>query len=764
MGFRPRGRQAAIIMATLMQEPGPIAAPKSRSPGRGVGPVALAVATLVAMAAHGAEPVCRPGENPTSVRRNPVKPAPLQPDAPISVTSDNASLRTSGDSVLQGNVVVRQGDREIRAQDVTYDAAKSAFDVQGSVVYTDPQIRITGGGGQYSAAEGANFTGAEFELRERSARGTADAVRLTPGGVLDLDRVTFSTCPRDDEAWRIRAREIRLDTGNRVGTARNATVEFKDVPIFYMPWASFPLGTQRKSGFLFPSIGTTSKSGAQVTVPWYWNAAPNADVTFEPVWFSRRGIDFAGDARYLLPSQQGRFQFDWLPDDPIANRTRSRFHVEHLARLPAGWRLTVDAANVSDSRWFEDFAQGPEGTSQAFVRRLAALTYRDDHWRLTGLLQHFQTIDRRLGLADRPYAEVPRLIASSDFWVGRSRWLRYGFDAETVNFDRATGVTGWRFDVAPRMQLDWSAPGYFVRPSLAWRFTQYALDHTLPGTEDDPRRQLPVASFDAGLFFERPGEKRRVTLEPRLLYLYAPYRDQSGLPLFDTALPDLNLVQLFRTNRYTGADRVSDANQVSVGLTSRLLETASGRQLVSATVGQAFYFEPPRVRLPGEAASRRAASDLFAQLGITALRNWNVDFGLQWNPQRSESERAQVLLQYRPAPDSVVNVGYRYQRDTLDQAEVSTAWPVSPRWSLYGRYVHSLRDSKPIERFAGLEYRACCWRVRVVGRRAVSSRTGSQDTGIYLQLELAGLASVGSRADTFLESAIRGYSPPPATP
>jgi LPS-assembly protein len=588
---------------------------------------------------------------------------------------------------------------------------------------------------------------------------------LDPLGRVSLREVAFTTCPRNDTAWQIQARELELDTHARNGVGRGARVEFKGVPILYTPWISFPLGSERKSGFLFPSLGYSSRSGAQASVPYYWNIAPNLDLTAEPMLYSRRGVDLAGEFRYLTRRDRGKLAVNFLPNDRLFDDDRSYLRLDHVTNLPAGWRARIDAANVSDIKYFEDFGQGPEGTSTIFLERLLELSYRDEHWRLKGSLQDFQTLDPNLADVERPYSTVPRLRADGDFTLGNV--LRYGFDSEAVAFDRNTGVTGWRFDVLPHIGLAWEGPGYFVRPGVTWRWTQYELDDTAPGADDSPSRTLPTASFDAGLIFEGPSGshgQRRVTLEPRLLYVYTPYRNQDDLPIFDTAVPDLNLVQLFRTNRYVGADRVSDANQASLGITSRLFDTKDGRQYLAITLGQTYYFEDPHVRLPSEPVRDRSTSDFVAQLALTAFQNWSADFGVQWNPDTSERERMQARLQYRPGNESVVNVGYRFQRDRLDQAEASAAWPVGKNWSLYGSYVYSLEDDESIDQFAGLEYRSCCWRLKVLGRRFVSSQTGERDTGIYVQLELSGLASVGSSATAFLERAIRGYSPAITTP
>jgi LPS-assembly protein len=268
--------------------------------------------------------------------------------------------------------------------------------------------------------------------------------------------------------------------------------------------------------------------------------------------------------------------------------------------------------------------------------------------------------------------------------------------------------------------------------------------------------------LDGGLTLERPSgskQQRVQTFEPRFMYLYVPYRNQDDLPLFDTDPADLNLVQLFRTNRYVGADRLSNANQVSIGVTSRLLSASTGQQYLTATIGQAFYFDEPKVALPGEVLDDGETSDMIAELALTAYRNWNVRMGVQFDPGDSRSEKGDVRFQYRPDGGHVMNLGYRFRRDSIEQVDASVAWPISDQWSGYGRVVYSLEDSTSIDQFAGVEYRSCCWKLRVVGRRYVSNRAGEMDTSVLLQLELNGLSSVGTGADTFLERSIGGYSP-----
>jgi LPS-assembly protein len=726
----------------------------------------------VPVAVRAADPPCpssRPDVSATTTTAPPaVRPPPKNlEDADIDFSSDSATVGADGNAALKGNVVVQQGEREIRANDVQYNQGESSFKVEGEVEYNDPVVHVTGGGGNYSATQGAEFRDAEFQLHERSARGSAAQMALSPDGLISLNAVSFTTCPVDDTSWQLRADSITLDTRTRIGTGRGTRVDFKGVPILYLPWMSFPLGTERKSGFLFPTLGHSQRGGVQASIPFYWNIAPFADATLAPTEYSRRGLDLGGEFRLLTERTLSKLEVNYLPNDDIEHRDRNRFRLENVTRLPADLRFFVDAEAVSDSRYFEDFSQGPEGTSIAFLERLAGLSYRDEHWRMSAEVQQFQTIDQQLADIDRPYARLPRILVGADYGFGPDQHLRYGFDSEVVNFDREIGVQGWRFDGMPTASLDFETPGFFVRPGLAWRYTQYELDDTAPDQRSSPSRSLPIFSFDTGMMFERDSgsrAQRRQTLEPRLLYLRVPFREQDDLPLFDTGLPDLNLVQLFRTNRYVGADRVSDANQMSLGVTSRLFDAHSGAQFLSATLGQTYYFENPRVHLPDEPIRGRGTSDFVAELSVTAYKDWNAEFGVQWNPDESRSERAQAMLQFKPAPDQVINVGYRFQRDLLEQAEVSAAWPINRQWSGFARYVYSLQDDKALEKFAGFEYSSCCWRLRVVGRRSVSTRTGEQNSGVYLQLELTGLASVGSAADASVAGAIRGYERPVARP
>jgi LPS-assembly protein len=488
-------------------------------------------------------------------------------------------------------------------------------------------------------------------------------------------------------------------------------------------------------------------------------------------------------------------------------------------------RFDADIASVSDHNYFEDFAVGSDQTSVTFLERRADVLYYDDAWRVRGELQNFQTIDISVPEVQRPYSRVPRIQANA-LWPVPGTQFELALDSEAVNFLRDMGPTGVRFNAAPEIRWSTRGQGYFFEPAVGYDFTQYDLKNAAIGAPSTPTRALPYARLDAGLAFERESGsrgQRTQTLEPRVVYSYVPYRNQDELPIFDTGLPDLNLTELFRTNRYVGQDRIGDANQVALSLTSRLFDHVSGSQYLSATIGQIRYFSKPRVTLPdavllassgqslvtvpgvnpfampgqavvnsrgqilmaipgqyvsglrsqplaitspGQGGQIFSASDLVADVSVTAYKHFSLNFDYLWNPYTSQTDKSEISLQYRPDPTRVVNIGYRFQQNILTQQSIlkqwdgSFAWPIADHWNTVGRWVYSLQDHQTIEQMAGFEYKSCCWKVQVVQRRyvRVTNNTAGLDTSYALQLELTGLSSVGKPANTFLEREIRGYS------
>lgn len=707
----------------------------------------------------------------------------------IELTGDSLRTDTAGNIEATGNVHVSMGERQLTADAIQYRAATQTLNADGTVKYQDADFSISGADADMSTLGGATFSDANFELRARAARGRAAQVRVSPEGDLSLRDVSYTSCPEDRKDWELLLGGLDIDQQSRTGTGRNVRLEFKGVPILYTPYISFPVGNQRKSGLLFPIIGSSSRGGTELSVPWYWNIAPNYDATFTPAYYSERGAALGTEFRFLTGNTRGTATANYLPNDRVLDKSRTLVQWLSTTDLSSRLRLSVDAADVSDTQWFEDFGQGRDATSSVYLNRLLQLSYLHDGWFAALKAQNLQVIDSTLARTDRPYTVLPQFNV-----YGEESQLPYGLEFRfsgaagyytRADVDPATGdesITGGRIKLAPEIRMPLRARGVYVEPALGWRYLAYRLSEpAVAGGSKQPAAAAPVFSVDSGLAFQRyqGSERQRLqTLEPRLLYLYVPYRDQSDLPAFDTIAPDFNLVQLFRTERYVGGDRIGDADQLSVGVTSRMLNADSGQQYLSATVGQAFYFSQPKVRLPittspqsTDAFVGRNSSDVIAELALTAYKHWNIAMGVQWNPDAQRSERGSLGIQYAPTHDRVVNLGYSYRRgasdptdpqaadtNALEQWSTSFAWPIGPTWGTYGKVVYSQVDKKIIDRFAGLQYRSCCWSLRLVAGRSVSTRTGESDTSIRLQLELTGLSSVGTGADTFLERAIPGYS------
>jgi LPS-assembly protein len=786
------------------------------------------------------------------VRAGDMCPAPPKYQAPtasdiakddhrIHVDSDDAALDAAGHAVLNGRVRVRQDARSVTSDSVNYDEKTGRVSVKGAVDFEDPKLRVRSDSGHYDINGAANFDQSNFQLMDRNGRGFAKELDVRPDGKLSLTSVRYTTCPVGNEDWMLQASSLNLDTKVQEGVARDVTMRFKDVPIFYTPYISFPVGDERKSGLLFPSFGHSGNNGFELQVPYYFNLAPNYDLVLTPGLLSRRGVQLGEQFRYLTASSHGEVDATFLPSDAVAHSDRSYIRITDITDFKRGMRFDADIASVSDSKYFEDFAVGSDQTSVTFLERRADILYYDDAWRVRGELQNFQTIDvvnvlttcpNGVSLSpgrcdERPYSRVPRIEATA-LWPMPDTPIEFALDSEIVNFLREVGPTGVRVHAAPEIRWSSREPGYFFEPAIGYDFTQYDLKNAAadgPNASSTPTRALPYARVDAGLVFEREAGsrgQRTQTLEPRVVYSYVPYRNQDGLPIFDTGLPDLNLTELFRTNRYVGEDRIGDANQVALALTSRLFDHLSGAQYLSATIGQIRYFSIPKVglpvdtallstgtgqtlvtipgvnplALPGQAlvnsrgqilmvmpgqyvsglplqtfattASGQAqtfpASDIVADVAVTAYKHFSLNFDYLWNPYTSQTDKTEVSLQYRPDSTRVVNIGYRFQQNVLTQGVIlkqwdgSVAWPISQHWNTVGRWVYSLQDRKTVEQVAGFEYKSCCYRVQLVQRRYITNRAGGLDTSIALQLELTGLSSVGKRADSFLEQSIRGYS------
>jgi LPS-assembly protein len=664
---------------------------------------------------------------------------------------------------MSGGVVLRRGDRLAGAEAASYDPEARALRLTGGVRYEDPDSLILSDSAEFAYEDGhIRFVGAEFEVGPKNARGSASVLEINQDGRLQLAEVGYTTCPPESNDWIIEAGEIELNTKTGVGKARSVRLRFQGVPILYTPYMSFPITDARKSGVLTPEIGSTGRSGNELSLPYYWNIAENYDATITPRLLTDRGLQVGTEFRYLFSNSDGKMEVEYLPNDNKFNGNRHQLRFDHETLFDNGWRNQIDFTDVSDNQYYEDLGGSISITSITHLNRSLSFDFFGENWSLLGQVQEFQTIDSAILPDEEPYQRLPQIYARG-YWPNSVLGLTYGFDTEFVYFDRDVGVTGWRVNAAPQISLPVQKPGWFVTPAVALDYTQYDLQNTLVGQDERPSRSVPIASFDTGLQLERlmkNSERQRVqTLEPRLLYVHVPHREQSELPVFDTIAPDLNLVQLYRKNRFLGVDRIADTDQVSIGVTSRIIDVDTGRELMSATIGQALYLSEQGVTLPGESPIASESSDYIAEIGFLLHDNLNFDVGHQWSGGDRGTTQSEARLQYRPQSNKILNFAYRFRRGSLEQGDVSWSWPVLQSWNFVGRYNFSFRDDELLEQFFGLEYESCCWGLRLVSRRHISTRDGTRDESFGLQLVLKGMTSVGTKADRLLERGILGYSP-----
>jgi LPS-assembly protein len=680
---------------------------------------------------------------------------PAEPDDAIELSARSFSINKEDETEVSGNVEIQYRGGTIRTEQATV-GENNNVEFPGRVTFTTPDVLVYGENAHMDKNK-MQLSRAGFDMPKRPARASADAILLTSDSELSLENVIFTTCPADNPSWELRAKDIDLDVNGGVGTARGVKLEFKGVPSLYAPYFTFPVGNQRKSGFLTPDISDRDRTGFDLSVPYYLNLAPNRDLTLEPRYMSKRGMQLRSDFRYLLPNSTGQVGFEYLPDDNETDSTRRYLNLRHESLFAENWRVLAGVEEVSDDTYFEDLGTSLAVTSQTHLDRFVDVSYYAPYWTLLTRFQNYQTIDATLTDEERPYERVPQMVFDGR-WLGR----RLAFDSTTelVSFDRNVGVTGWRLDSTQELSLRFARSGMYVTPAVGVRQTNYWVDDPAPGADDTLSRGLPIESVDAGMKFERDAGRDShwiQTLEPRALYVHVPFEAQDDLPVFDTITPDFNLVQLFRKYRFVGPDRVADTDQLSFGITTRLLGAADGRERLAATLGQTRYLNAQHVSLPGELPIDSSSSDYVAEMGIGLAQTWNLDVGYQWNSDTDSTARAETRFEYRPKDDRLFGFGYRFRRDLLEQGDLSVVWPIAAKWRIIGRYSYSFLEKEPLEQFAGWEYESCCWRFRMVGRRYVSRSTGDVDGAISIQLELKGLSQGGRAPEALLDRGILGY-------
>ena len=747
-----------------------------------------------------------------------VDPAADPAGAETTLQADSG-LSQINESLIQidGKVLVTQGYRRIsNDQSTSINRDSNTVLMDGNVEFREPGMLLTGSSAFIDNDDQSNrVENASYVLHEYGAHGIADSIIYDgESGQVTIDNGEFSRCEPGNEFWRLQADSIIIDQEAKRGYAHNVSIRVGDLPIFYYPFTMpFPLGDARSSGFLPPSAGSTRTGGFDLEVPYYLNLAPHYDATIAPRLLSDRGVMASAELRYLASWSMNTLNVAHLAGDDLFDpaskdilgsdsppvEDRWFIGLEHQGRLGDRWTTFVDYNAVSDADYFYDLGgSGLNVVSQTHLNREGRLDYHGD-WLQAGVnAQRIQIIDPFVSATDinKPFDRLPQfyLNAGTDLPGG----FNIGLKSQVTSFDRqidtsllpqtfiynGANVSGERVNLEPELGWSYETPGLFLRGMAKYKYMEYKLQDQATLTPESPDVGVPVYSLDTGLVFERSRDGGgSQTLEPRLYYLFSEYQDQSFLPLFDTSELNFSFNQLFRDDRFTGGDRIGDADQLAVALTSRLYDRR-GEELARFSIGQIQYFEDRRVSLssPLQAFQPRYSllSDSSSLVGETAFnigQNWRVNSDVQWHQDREEIDEGSFQLRYQRDANRLFNLAYRYRRlvnspyfqlpanvdPRIKQTDVSAIWPLNDKWTLLGRWNYDLSNERNLESFFGLQWRDCCATIRVVAREWVDEHelfvpNSEPNQGIFVQFTLNGLGDVGGGGiSNLLQTGIRGF-------
>ena len=709
------------------------------------------------------------------------------------LNADSIDLVDDGISQLHGSVEMSKDTWQARADQAVYHDSGNYVDLSGDVKFWEESLFLDGDSAHITLDDStASVSSAQYYIPENGSWGRADELFIDPGIETSGENMGFTTCAPDngggieENFWRISARQLTLDHEANRGSGRDIVLRIKDIPVFYSPYFTFPLNRERKSGFLAPGIGKNGHGGFETRIPYYWNISPSMDATITPRVLANSGVMGTVEYRYLLNRGEGRVNLEYLPGDVLFDdRDRNMINIELNQDFLDRGHLYVVYNRASDPEYLEDFGTELAVSSTRYLPRRADLTYRGNNWSLLGRLHSYQIMDQSIRVTSRPYKNLPRLQFRYFPLRGNNR-LNLNLQTDITYFDRTgeTGVevdvTGFRADLYPSISYPIRSQAAFVIPKIGVRYTQYNLDKQGP-FDKSPSRTIPIFSVDSGVYLERDlmlkDSTYLHTLEPRLYYLYVPHEDQTDLPVFDSSVFNLDYNALFRENRFSGYDRIGDTNQATLALGSRLISRKTGKQIASFQVAQSFYLEDQNVirqilGAKGElvdigTVENDTLSPVVFEADANLFKDVRLGAELYWDPKDNLTRKMAVTAQYNPPGSKVVNLAYRVRRaetgqirripTDIEQSDISFSWPLTGGLNSVGRWNYAVSEGRTLDLFFGVEYEGCCFAVKAVYRRFLANLDGDFNTGIFLQLQLKGLGSIGERTAELLHQAIPGY-------
>jgi len=725
----------------------------------------------------------------------PEQPLGERADLPVHATAGNLTRWDSGKAQLRNGVVLEQGNTSIETNSATYFEQERKVELPSVITLREPGVVMRGQRGEVNIGDKtARLEIAEIVLPDDEFRGTSDLIERNENGDLSLTRSIFTRCEPGNNNWSLKSKSLRIEDGSNFAVARNAVLKVGKVPVFYTPYIKFPINDERQSGFLFPNVGYSGEDGLDLTIPYYLNLAPNYDALVAPRVITNRGVGLEADFRHLNTWSNSEITGAWLHQDNLFNGELSK--KDFLALDPAGdfkkadrWLIgadhrghlgkfttIVDYNRVSDDEYFRDLGSNLGVSSQVQLERRAELRYRNAGLSARFWAQGFQNLD---SLRLNAYQRLPEIELAWRKKLGLMKFSISGewasFDRKNANFSGLSKIVGDRLHIEPRIELPLHWRAGFLKFAAGYKYTSYKLDDAPIEADTSPQRSLGLASVDGGLYFDRTirlfGLDMVQTLEPRVFYLYQQYENQDLLPRFDSSALTFGYSQLYRDNRFTGLDRLGDANQVSVGLTTRFVDLSTGKEYLRASVGRLQYFKNRKVSLNTVVNSAENpdnltnSSALAGELSARISSRYRVGAALVWDTKNSEIDESNFYLQYKKDERRLINLGYR-SRDLatdISQLDISAYWAVGKRWNIIARYNYDLEFNRTIETFGGLEYNDCCWRLRILVRQYVDNPSNrpiedlDTDRGIFFQVVFKGLAGFGSKIDNIMENGIRGF-------
>lgn len=678
----------------------------------------------------------------------------------VDVSADTSEANFAM-ATFSGSVTMQQGDKHLFSPKLTYHRDDDHINTSGDTTFATPQFAVAGSDANYDLSTRIiTIQDARYYLKahNQAALGRAKAARFDlANNTSTFTDPTWSTCPRDTQTWSLKASSLTVDRNIARATARHATLRIKGVPIFYIPYFTFPTDDQRASGFLTPSAHLDEGSGLVVNIPYYWNIAPNQDATFALRPMTKRGVMLGAEYRYLGAQQRATLRGTLLPDDKHdAHRRRWSLRADYQYRINQDWHFDARFQQVSDLQYTEDFAHALSLYDKWYLERHATLNGRTDYGNWLVRAQDYVRASSSVAADSTPYARLPQL--RYDYHWRHNDW-RFAVGGEAVHFSKANAVDAWRLSLNGSAAYRWQADYGYVEPQISVNGAHYALS-------DGGRysRLIPTASLDSKLIFERPlnlfGSQWTQTLEPRLFYLYTPYHDQSSVPNFDSSLRSQSWNWLFTRDRFIGGDRIGDANQLTTAVTTRLYAADDGQERLRLSLGQIQYFADRRVTLPGKPVRASGRSDLISEVSYQIDSHWRISGLSFWDMDTRQNRRSLIDVRYHLDPDRFAGFSHRYAENDYDQLSLYGIWRVNDRWRGFLRQDYSLRHHNYLNTLLGIEYNDCCWAWRILGKRYRDDPAAPKlRNALYLEFVLKGLGRLGNGSGSVLAHDISGYRP-----